>query len=68
MDPDPDLAGLSTEQLLAPVGVPLVTLIEVYKLLIGVAMERDVDRSEAYRLATALLAVITAARDPADVG
>jgi hypothetical protein len=68
MDPDPDLGGLSTEQLLTPVGVPLVTLIEVYKLLISVAMERDVDRPEAYRLATALLPVITAAQGPADVG
>jgi hypothetical protein len=61
MEPKPDFSALSTERLLEPVAVPLLTLIEIYKLLIGVALDGEADRPETYRLATALLAVITAA-------
>lgn len=66
MDPVPDFSRLSTDQLLTPVGVPLVTLVETYTLLIGIALDGEADRPEAHRLATALLRVITAAQGATD--
>ena len=68
MPAEPDFSQFTTEQLLSTCPLPLVTITEAYAVLAAVAKGGVVDREQAEKTATALLAVIMSFHAAAETG